>query len=103
MSTVSTLSDRLISNEENRNILLLIVIGLIVRFWGITYGLPAVYNSTEYFIAKHALSFGARQTLEPLFFIYPTFYVYFIALLFAGYFLAVLLFGWFHVTEDFAV
>lgn len=89
-------------SSDRRNLYFLILLGIIIRFWGITYGLPSVYNSTEYFIAKHALSFGARHTLEPLFFIYPTFYTYLIAVLFAGYFLFGLVFGLFGGSADFA-
>ena len=89
-------------NTDRRNLYLLIFLGIIIRFWGITYGLPSVYNSTEYFIAKHALSFGARHTLEPLFFIYPTLYTYLIAILFAGYFVFGLVFGLFGSSADFA-
>ena len=92
-----------LKDEDQRNIIVLVLFGILIRFWGVTYGLPAVYNSTEYFIAKHALSLGARKTLEPLFFIYPTFYTYFIAVLFAGYFLIGSVIGWFSGTEDFAI
>ncbi len=93
----------LFSNNDKRNILVLICAGLLIRFYGIQYGLPSVYNSTEYFIAKHALSFGARRTLEPLYFIYPTFYVYFIAAIFGFYFFVGRVVGWFSNSSDFAV
>ncbi len=82
---------------------ILVLAAFLLRFWGITYGLPSVYNSTEYFIAKHALSFGARHTLEPLYFIYPSFYSYFIAVLFGFYYLVGHLGGAFPTTADFAV
>ncbi|MEJ2048477.1 MAG: glycosyltransferase family 39 protein [Calditrichota bacterium] len=81
----------------------LVLIALFLRFWGITYGLPSVYNSTEYFIAKQALSFGARHTLEPLYFVYPSLYSYFIAVLFGFYFLVGHLIGNFPTTADFAI
>jgi hypothetical protein len=90
------------NDEDKKNLILIALSGMFIRFWGITYGLPAVYNSTEYFSAQHALSFGARKALEPLFFIYPTLYTYFIAALFAGYFLIGFAIGWFSGTEDFA-
>lgn len=83
--------------------IILVLFAFLLRFWGINYGLPSVYNSTEYFIAKHALSFGARHTLEPLYFIYPTLYSYFIAVLFGSYFLIGHLGGVFPGTADFAV
>jgi len=83
--------------------MVLVLVALFLRFWGITYGLPSVYNSTEYFIAKQALSFGARHTLEPLYFVYPSFYSYIIAVLFGVYFLIGHLTGIFPTTADFAI
>lgn len=90
-------------NRDTKKLLLLIAITAGLRLWGISYGLPAVYNSTEYFLAKHALSLGARHTLEPLFFIYPTLYVYFLAALFGGLFAGQFLLGITHSPADFAV
>jgi hypothetical protein len=81
----------------------LLVLGCIIRFWGINYGLPSVYNSTEYYIAKHALSLGARHTIEPLYYVYPTAYTYLIAVLYSLYFVFGYLIGWFPTTSDFAI
>lgn len=89
--------------SDRRNIIILISIGLIIRFLAIDYGLPSTYNSTEYFIAKNALSFGARQSLIPLNFIYPTFYTYLVTAIFALYFLVGKLLSWFPTATDFAV
>lgn len=94
---------KLKSHEDYRNLCLLLLVGVVLRFWGIGYGLPSVYNSTEYFIAKHALSFGARKSLEPLYFIYPTVYSYVISLLFALYFVLGKFVGWFPGSLDFAI
>ncbi len=91
------------SQEDNKYILLILVLGIVFRFWGIWYGLPAAYNSTEYFIAKHALSFGARHTIEPLYFIYPTFYIYLITVLYGGYYLLGNIAGYFGGPTDFAL
>ncbi|GAB4371589.1 MAG: hypothetical protein Kow0042_14400 [Calditrichia bacterium] len=91
-----------LNRSDYRNLVILLGIVLLVRFWGITYGLPSVYNSTEYFIAKHALSFGARKTLEPLFFVYPTFFSYLIATVFAAYFIIGKIVGIFPTAADFA-
>ncbi|MEJ2635717.1 MAG: glycosyltransferase family 39 protein [Calditrichia bacterium] len=88
---------------DRRNIVFLILVGVLIRFWGITYGLPSVYNSTEYFIAKNALSLGARHTLEPLNFIYPTFYSYLIAAVYGIYFIFGKIVGWFPGSADFAL
>ena len=98
----SLLKSFLYFDTDRRNILILLMIGLLVRLWGVHYGLPAVYNSTEYFIAKHALSLGARKTLEPLFFIYPTFYVYLMVLLYGLLFLLGKIAGIYATSSDFA-
>ena len=97
------LRKRFSKNSNLPYLILLIVIAGCLRFWSISYGLPAVYNSTEYFIAKHALSLGARKTLEPLFFIYPTFYAYFMATVYGLYYLVGSLIGWFSNPGDFAL
>ncbi len=91
--------------SPNDKTLLWVIIGsaLLVRLWGITYGLPASYYSTEYFIAKDALSLGARQTLEPLQFIYPAFYTYVITALYAVCYLLGMGLGVFRSPVDFAM
>jgi len=92
--------------SQNNNLFFLVLLVFIagcIRFWSISYGLPAVYNSTEYFIVKHALSLGARKTLEPLYFIYPTFYAYFMAVIYGLYYLVGSLVGWFSNPADFAL
>ncbi len=81
---------------------LLLGCATILRLIGITYGLPAVYNGTEYYIAKQALAMGARHSLEPLFFVYPTFFTYIVALLAGVLFLGGVLIGLFHTPDDFA-
>ena len=97
------MKSRFSTNSNLGYLILLIAIAGCLRFWSISYGLPAVYNSTEYFIAKHALSLGARKTLEPLFFIYPTFYTYFMATVYGVYYLVGSLAGWFANPSDFAL
>ena len=78
-----------------------LLLALLLRLWGIQYGLPASYNSTEYFIAKDALSLGARKTLEPLQFIYPSLYTYLIAALYALCYLVGWIAGIFRGAADF--
>ena len=65
----------------------LLLFALMIRLPGIWDGLPAVYNSTEYFLAKMALNFGARETLDPGYYIYPTFYTYFLFIQYGIYFI----------------
>jgi hypothetical protein len=98
-----SLKTRISADRDLMYLLLLLFIAGCLRFWSISYGLPAAYNSTEYFIAKQALSLGARRTLQPLFFIYPTFYSYFIAIIYGFYYALGYLAGWFSSSSDFAV
>ena len=66
-------------------------------------GLPAVYNSTEYFLAKISLGMGARISLDPLIYIYPTVYSYALLFLYSVYFGFGYIFGFFAAPADFAV
>ena len=88
--------------QERWSLVGILLVALVVRLVGITYGLPAVYNGTEYYIAKQALAMGARHSLEPLFFVYPTFFTYIVALLAGILYLGGLLLGVFRSPDDFA-
>ncbi len=89
--------------SERLYVFVLLLAAVLTRAIGITYGLPTTYNSTEYFIAKHALSLGARHTLEPLYFIYPTLMTYLTAGLYGMYFFVGFLLGRFPSPDDFAL
>jgi hypothetical protein len=71
----------------DRSLLLILVVAFVLRFVGIWYGLPAMYNSDEPSIVGYALSFGAKKSLEPTFMEYPTFYFYFLFVVYGIYFL----------------
>lgn len=60
---------------------LIVLVGLALRLIGLSYGLPAVFNSDEPHLVNLAVSFG-KGTLRPDLFKYPTFYSY---ALFAGF------------------
>jgi len=82
---------------------LLLLIALLIRLPGIMNGLPAVYNSTEHYLAKIAMGMGASKTIDPGIYIYPTLYTYLIFLLFGLLYLSGNLFGFFETSYDFAV
>jgi len=84
-------------------IYLILLVALLIRLPGIINGLPAVYNSTEYFLAKTALGMGASRTIDPGIYIYPTFYTYLLLFLFGCLYLSGSLFGFFETSYDFAV
>ena len=66
-------------------------------------GLPAVYNSTEYFMSKLALGMGARFSLDPLIYIYPTLYTYFLLIIYSIFFVTGYAAGLFSHAHDFAM
>ncbi|MCU0256509.1 MAG: glycosyltransferase family 39 protein, partial [Vicinamibacterales bacterium] len=53
----------------------ILAVALVLRAWGLGYGLPAVYNPDEVAIMSRALAF-ATGDLNPHNFLYPTFYFY---------------------------
>ena len=86
----------------DRFLLGLLAAALVFRIPAIVDGLPATYNSTEYFLAKMALSMGANQSFDPGIYIYPTLYTYLLLLLYAGYYLIGNSFGFFPDVYTFA-
>jgi hypothetical protein len=96
----------LISIKEsatNRFIYILLAGAFLLRFPGIFDGLPAVYNSTEYFLSKIALNMGVRYSLDPLNYIYPSLYSYILILIYGCYYLLGSLYGAFENTYAFAL
>jgi hypothetical protein len=55
--------------------LLLFVLALAIRVYGLRYGLPAVYNPDEVAIMSRTLAFG-KWDFNPHNFLYPSFYFY---------------------------
>ena len=90
-------------SDNDKFLYIILLIALLIRLPGIFDGLPAVYNSTEHFLARMALSMGAEKSIDPGFYIYPTFYTYILLILFGCIYLSGLLFGFFSDQYDFAV
>ncbi|MBI2834349.1 MAG: glycosyltransferase family 39 protein [Acidobacteria bacterium] len=67
-------------------VLAISAIATIVRFRGLGYGLPAIYNPDEIAILTRSLSF-ATGTLNPHNFLYPTFFFYALCGWIGGWFL----------------
>jgi hypothetical protein len=84
-------------------IFLLLLIAFLLRLPGIIDGLPAVYNSTEHFLARTALAMGAAKSIDPGFYIYPTLYTYLLLTFFGCLYLFGGFFGVFANQYDFAV
>ncbi|RMG40740.1 MAG: phospholipid carrier-dependent glycosyltransferase [Candidatus Dadabacteria bacterium] len=54
---------------------LIVVLAAVLRFWGISFGLPGRYRPDEEYIVSRAISVYTGQ-LNPKFFIYPSLYMY---------------------------
>ena len=92
------------ARERKSERLALLILGgaLALRAVGIWYGLPDLFNSDEPFNVANALSYGAKKSLEPTYFVYPTLYSYALFLLYGVYFLLGQLVGAFQSALDFA-
>ncbi|MFQ6113433.1 MAG: phospholipid carrier-dependent glycosyltransferase, partial [bacterium] len=85
-----------------KSLILIFTVAFVLRFVGIWYGLPSLYNSDEPKIVGYALSFGARRSLEPIFVEYPSLYFYFLFAIYGLYFLVGILSGIFNSVLDLA-
>ncbi|MFQ5824193.1 MAG: ArnT family glycosyltransferase [bacterium] len=83
------------------SLLLIISAAFVLRFVGIWYGLPSLYNSDEPLHVINALTYGATKSLKPVYFDYPTLYSYFLFVIYGLYFLVGKIFGVFNTALDF--
>ncbi len=84
---------------------LLVVITLLaflMRVWGISFGLPYIYNTDEAVFVNQAVAFGSGD-LNPHDFRYPTLYSYILFVLYGLYFILWLVMGCFKSVDDFAI
>ena len=89
--------------KSNRFLIFLLLVIAVLRLPLLFEGLPAVYNSTEYFMAKIALGMGSRVSLDPLIYIYPKFFAYVLLAIFLFIFVAGYIIGFFNGAHDYAV
>ena len=87
--------------KENLILMLIILLGLLVRFWGINFGLPLELHSDEHIFIMHALKFGTGD-FNPHDFLYPSLTYYLLFILFGFYFVFGYIVGLFHSPSDFA-
>jgi len=80
----------------------LLTAALLFRIPAIVDGLPATYNSTEYFLAKIAMNMGANLSLDPGIYIYPTLFTYILLFLYTGFYLIGSFFSFFIDVYAFA-
>jgi len=89
---------------SNKYILtLIIIVGLLVRIWGIGFGLPGTYGpSSEGIIIRNALSFGSGN-LVPLYSTYGPIASYILLIFYGLYYILGYFYGLFSSTQDFAI
>ncbi|NQT94900.1 MAG: glycosyltransferase family 39 protein [Candidatus Omnitrophica bacterium] len=88
--------------RENILLLVIILIGIALRLWGIDFGLPQLFHQDEPIIVNHALAYGTGD-LNPHFFIVPPFTSYILFFFYGIYFLLLNLLGVLKGTEAFAI
>lgn len=78
----------------------ILLISLILNFWGISYGLPQKYFPDEGRIVNHALAFGLGD-FNPHYFNYPGLSMYLLFILYGGYYALGSLSGLFASSSEF--
>ncbi len=77
------------------------LVGAMARFFALDFGLPNISTRPdEIFVVGTAMKFGTGD-LNPHFFIYPTFYMYFLFAIYGAYYVLGLALGIFSSLEDF--
>ncbi len=79
-----------------------IAVGLALRLWGISFGLPYLYHPDESVPVTIALRMLQTGNFNPQFFNWPSFLFYLNALAYFGYFIFGRLAGWFASPADLA-
>ncbi|MCH6559199.1 hypothetical protein IH799_02460 [candidate division KSB1 bacterium] len=87
--------------SPHKYILAILGLAFVLRFVGIWYGLPSLYNSDEPFNVINSLAYGAKKSLEPTYFVYPSFYSYLLFAVYGLYFIFGKLFGVFENAVEF--
>jgi hypothetical protein len=83
--------------------LIIILVAFLLRFSGITYGLPySIGHFDELISVRIAMAFGATRSLRPITLLYPSFYSYILFCLYSIYFLIGLVMHIFRNLVDFA-
>jgi len=83
-----------------RVLFFILVLGLIMRLWGVNFGLPQVYHADEPIVVNHAIAYGSGD-LNPHFFIVPPLVSYLVFVQFGVFFLLGKIIGMFGGMSDF--
>jgi len=86
--------------KEVTILFLIVVVGFLLRFWGIGFGLPNLYHQDEKVTMGIALGFGSGD-LNPHYFWHPNLLHYLLFFVYGVYFLFGKVVGWFPALSDF--
>lgn len=98
----------LLSNEDvdpaisKKLLLIILLIGLVMRFWGIWHGYPYSYYSDEAHFVKRALSFGSGD-FNPHWFHKPAFFMYMLFFEYGIFYLIGWILNWWQGVDGFAI
>lgn len=87
--------------KNNYLIVVIMLLGLFLRVWGIDFGLPSQFHQDEPIVVNHALAYGTGD-LNPHFFNIPPMASYILFLLYGIYFFIGMAFGIFSGADNFA-
>jgi Dolichyl-phosphate-mannose-protein mannosyltransferase len=79
-----------------------VALGLAVRFWGLTFGLPVVYARPDELLLIGVVIGFFRGDPNPHFFEYPTLYLYVLAGVYCLFYARSMLAGWVRDSAEFA-
>lgn len=78
----------------------ILLLGFLLRVWGISFGLPHLYHADEPMVVNHALAYGAGD-LNPHFFKIPPLVSYSLFFCYGLFYIVGKLSGWFSSVSDF--
>jgi 4-amino-4-deoxy-L-arabinose transferase-like glycosyltransferase len=98
---VIDLQDKTIVHLKNNLVIyMILVLGFIIRLYGVQFGLPGLYHADETIVVNHALAYGTGD-LNPHFFRIPPLISYLIFFEYGIYYLLGTVFGFFSTIVDF--
>ena len=88
--------------KQHYLIIIIIILGFVLRIWGINFGLPHQLHQDEPIVVNHALAYGTGD-LNPHFFKIPPLASYILFLLYGCYSIIGKIIGVFNGMDDFAL
>jgi hypothetical protein len=87
--------------DWKKTFFLVLLAGIVLRLWGIDFGLPYILHQDEPIVVNHAMAYGTGD-LNPHFFVIPPLPSYIVFFFYGLYFLAGKAIGYFSSANDLA-